>query len=241
MTAEEKVLDNRKRVKAWRKANPIKKAEGQRRYRAKKKVQAAIVRAAKKALEPSPEERNKLRLEKIKAWQKANREKVHAIHVKRKDKRRAYEKVNRQKIRGVRLKWESENQDRMRKYGRDNYRKSKDDPQARMRRILRGRLNHALLGRGAQKHCPAIILLGCPIEDFKIYIESKFEVGMTWKNHGHGKGKWNIDHIMPCAIFDLTKPEHQKRCFHFSNMQPMWSSENCAKGAKITTNQFQLL
>lgn len=47
--------------------------------------------------------------------------------------------------------------------------------------------------------------------------------------------------IMPCAIFDLTKPEHQKRCFHFSNLQPLFALDNLHKNAKVTTNQFQLL
>jgi hypothetical protein len=52
---------------------------------------------------------------------------------------------------------------------------------------------------------------------------------------------WHIDHIMPCAIFDLTRPEHQKRCFHFSNLQPMFASKNLKKHAKVITNQFNLL
>jgi hypothetical protein len=34
---------------------------------------------------------------------------------------------------------------------------------------------------------------------------------------------------MPCFLFDLTKPRHQRRCFHFSNMRPMWSSENVSR------------
>ena len=71
-------------------------------------------------------------------------------------------------------------------------------------------------------------LFGCPIEDFLLYLESKFEPGMSWDNwdYGGGTGKWRIDHIMPSAIFDLTRPDHQKHFFHFSNQQPMWAPEN---------------
>lgn len=83
-----------------------------------------------------------------------------------------------------------------------------------------------------------IKLIGCSIEDFWIYLESKFEPGMTRENYGK---VWHIDHIMPCAIFDLTKPEHQKRCFHFSNLQPLFAEDNRRKSDKIVTNQFQLL
>ena len=40
---------------------------------------------------------------------------------------------------------------------------------------------------------------------------------------------WHIDHIVSCWRFDLTDPEQQKQCFHFSNMQPLWREENMAK------------
>jgi hypothetical protein len=73
-------------------------------------------------------------------------------------------------------------------------------------------------------------LLGCSIVDFRIYIESLFEPGMTWENYGKNPGCWEIDHIIPCAVFDLTDPGHRKRCFHFSNMQPLWCPENRRKG-----------
>ncbi len=96
---------------------------------------------------------------------------------------------------------------------------------------LRSRVRKLL--RGGYKSAPTLKLLGCSVENFKIYLESKFESGMSWENYGVGFGKWNIDHIMPCAIFDLTREAHQQRCFHFSNMQPMWFEENMAKGAKL--------
>lgn len=102
---------------------------------------------------------------------------------------------------------------------------------------LRSRMNAAL--RGKNKAFGTNRTLGCSIESFKIYLESKFEPGMSWNNYG--RNGWHIDHIMPCAIFDLTKPEHQKRCFHFSNMQPMWAQNNVRKGRRIFSEQFALL
>ena len=47
-------------------------------------------------------------------------------------------------------------------------------------------------------------------------------------NNPHAK----IDHIIPCAAFDLTKPENQKKCFHYSNTQPLWAKDNLRKGDK---------
>ena len=51
---------------------------------------------------------------------------------------------------------------------------------------------------------------------------------MTKYNHG----LWHVDHIRPCASFDLSKPKQQKICFHYTNLQPLWAHENSSKGAK---------
>ncbi len=52
---------------------------------------------------------------------------------------------------------------------------------------------------------------------------------MSWENYGKGKGKWNIDHEIPCRSFDLTKEEEQYKCFHWSNLQPLWEQDNSGK------------
>lgn len=54
---------------------------------------------------------------------------------------------------------------------------------------------------------------------------------MTWKNHGL---VWHIDHIKPCAKFDLTDSEQQRACFHYTNLQALPVLENLKKGAKWT-------
>jgi hypothetical protein len=81
---------------------------------------------------------------------------------------------------------------------------------------------------GNRKTDSSIKLLGCNVEEYKIYLESKFTEGMTWDNYG--LEGWHIDHILPCASFDLTDPEQQKICFNFSNTQPLWAFQNLAKG-----------
>lgn len=109
---------------------------------------------------------------------------------------------------------------------------------ARIKHNLRSRLAQALKATGARKVTRTTLMLGCSIPNFLIYLESRFEPGMTWENYGL---HWEIDHIMPCAIFDLIKAEHQRRCFHFSNLQPLSIPENQSKGAKALSDQFQLL
>lgn len=118
----------------------------------------------------------------------------------------------------------------------DQQRRLRTNINARLANNLRNRLVAAL--RGIRKSESALKLLGCSLDDFRIYMESKFEPGMTWANYGN---VWEIDHIMPCAIFDLTKPGHQKRCCHFSNLQPLWVTENRIKHAKVLSDQLSLL
>jgi hypothetical protein len=55
---------------------------------------------------------------------------------------------------------------------------------------------------------------------------------MSFKNYG----KWHIDHIRPCASFDLSKASEQKECFHYTNLQPLWAEDNLSKGIKVLVN-----
>ena len=93
---------------------------------------------------------------------------------------------------------------------------------------LRVRINHAL--HGHVKHKKTFELLGCSIQKLISHLQKQFKRGMTWNNHSL-KG-WHIDHIKPCAKFDLSKMSEQRKCFHYTNLQPLWAKENSEKGTK---------
>jgi len=101
------------------------------------------------------------------------------------------------------------------------------DENFRLGSLLRRRVLDAL--KGANKSQRTMDLLGCTIEDFKHHIMQQFHPGMTMEN----QGLWHLDHIRPCADWDLTKPEDQAGCFHYSNYQPLWATDNLSKGAKL--------
>ena len=110
-----------------------------------------------------------------------------------------------------------------------NKKKYKTDINYNLKFRLRARLSIAL--RGVSKSKRTLQLLGVPhINFFKTYLECKFKEGMTWEN----RHLWHIDHIIPCSHFDLTKPEEQAKCFHYTNLQPLWASENLSKGNRIS-------
>lgn len=90
-------------------------------------------------------------------------------------------------------------------------------------RTLRSRMRH-LLKRGKSRMSS---LIGCSPQFLRQYIEENFKPGMTWQNYG---SMWHIDHIRPCASFDLSRKSEQRACFHYTNLQPLWAHENTAKG-----------
>jgi hypothetical protein len=102
------------------------------------------------------------------------------------------------------------------------------DKNHRLRLCIRRRIQMAV--KHNAKSASTFDLLGCTIPEYKTYLESKFKTGMTWDNYG--RYGWHIDHVKPCAMFDLSDKEQQKECFHYSNTQPLWQSENHRKGAK---------
>lgn len=79
-----------------------------------------------------------------------------------------------------------------------------------------------------QKTGSAVSDLGCSVSDFKQYLESKFQLGMNWENYG--TFGWHIDHIKPLSSFDLTNRLQFLEACHFTNLQPLWASENRQKG-----------
>jgi hypothetical protein len=109
-----------------------------------------------------------------------------------------------------------------------SYARIKSNPNLYLKSLFRSRIKEAL--KNNSKSAKTLDLLGCPIETAKKYIESKFQVGMGWDNHGfYG---WHIDHIKPCSSFDLSNPDEQKKCFNYTNLQPLWAKDNLSKGSK---------
>ena len=73
-------------------------------------------------------------------------------------------------------------------------------------------------------------LLGCSLEKAKAHLESTWVEGMCWANHGlYG---WHIDHIRPCASFNLKNEEELLACFNYKNMQALWAKDNLSKSSK---------
>jgi len=144
-----------------------------------------------------------------KLYRENNQEKIKANQEKRKDAIREYSRV------------------------RCNE-KSKTDISFRILKNLRSRIRFALKKGQIKKADTTENLLGCTVPEFRAYFTSLFTKDMSWNDFM--AGKIHIDHIMPCAKFDLTNEAQQRICFHYTNLQPLWSTDNLRKGTKIITN-----
>ena len=112
------------------------------------------------------------------------------------------------------------------------------DIKYRTMKILRARLYDALANM-KQDHTHD--LLGCTMEQMLVHLEKQFKPGMTWDNQGKGDDKWEIDHIIPFAAFDLSIVENQFIVCWYQNLQPLWGHENASKCAKYTEEGKQSL
>lgn len=145
----------------------------------------------------------------------------------------------REKIRKYRDDYSDEIEERRKtKEYRKEYRRKKREYQRkkrstdinyRLRGNLRSRVRQAIKNNVKSGH--TLDLLGCTIRELKQYLEVRFQEGMTWDNWG--MDGWHIDHIIPCTAFDLSVPGQQRKCFHYTNLQPLWAEDNKAKGDTI--------
>jgi hypothetical protein len=131
---------------------------------------------------------------------------------------------NIEKVKKQKLSWVQKNRININKKERH---KRKINPAYKIKKNLRRRVNQVIKKQNKSKS--TMDLIGCSIYELLKHIENQFTTGMTWDNYG----KWHIDHIKPCASFDLTKKKQQEICFHYTNLQPLWEVDNIRKGDKI--------
>lgn len=170
-------------------------------------------------------------------------------------KQRAYRAVNAEKIKANRKRYMDENKEMINKrkklwresnlatvkqMNKSNHikRKAKTNeyqnirykvnPIFRLRKKMANAIGKAFKRNGYPKSSNTEFILGCSFQEFKQYIESKFEPWMNWNNHGLYNGTegygWDIDHIIPIA--SAITEDDVIRLNHYSNLQPLCSKIN---------------
>ena len=183
------------------------------------------------------------RLENLERIREAERNnlKKHAVEHRARVKR--YIKENPEWFREKNNRWKANNPEKVRNERQRYYRNNvvlikqkhnqyqnmmyKTSPMYRLRRNLRSRVGRAV--EGGTKSAHTLELLGCTVPELQGKIYLLFQPGMTWDNYG----QWHLDHIIPCAAFDLSNPVHQRACFNWQNLQPLWGKDNQRKNDRI--------
>ena len=141
-----------------------------------------------------------------------------------------FHKENKEHVKQYTVEYRKRNKEKLKEQRRERSKTRKlTDPTFKLSGNLRNRFQRALTNQKGWKYESLSKILGCSMEFARSYLETLFLPGMTWLNYGD----WEIDHIIPCASFDLSKLEDQKKCFHFTNLQPLWWLDNVKKGDKL--------
>ena len=110
-----------------------------------------------------------------------------------------------------------------------------NDIQYKLTTLIRSRLRLAI--KNKSKQGSAIKNLGCSVDEFKTYLENKFQEGMTWDNWSNDG--WHLDHVKPLCHFNLEDPKQLAEACHYTNLQPLWSYDNISKGNKERTRTLK--
>ena len=127
---------------------------------------------------------------------KQNKSYYHENKEKIAEQNASYYRTNKQVINKYKLRWTKK-----RYHTNDGY---------RIENNLRGRMYKAMNVTKKSESTMKLIGLGLGTE-MKEYLEL---VNPELKDV-----KCDIDHRLPCSMYDLTLPEHQKVCFHYTNLQ----------------------
>lgn len=136
---------------------------------------------------------------------------------------------NKEKTSNTSKEWYHKTKKQRQKLKAEYYRnKRKIDSLFKLKHNVRAMIHKGLRINGYKKKSKSIEILGCSFEEFKLYLESKFEPWMNWDNHGLYNGTemfgWDIDHIIPLSS---TKTEDDIiKLNHYINLQPLCSKTN---------------
>lgn len=158
------------------------------------------------------------------------------------NKRKVYRQNNKEKVEEYRKKYYTPNprvlvskeekalkkKERRKKYRKVRAKRQKErlntEPLFKLKRNLRNRVWSMMKGSKSES---TENLIGCTFEEVKVYLEKQFVDNMSWQNYG----EWHIDHIIP---LDSAQTEDElTKLFHYTNLQPLWASDNCKKSNKI--------
>ncbi len=166
-----------------------------------------------------------------------------------KEKRTKYYIENSETLKEKSSKFREENRELVNKNKREYYRKSENrekvnyyiknkrdnDYLFKTSSNIRSLIRKSIKEGNYTKKCKTYEILGCSFEEFKLYIETKFENWMNWDNHGTYSDEYNItwqfDHIIPISIAETE--DDIIKLNYYTNFQPLCSKKNLEKSNAV--------
>ena len=173
---------------------------------------------------------------------------------------KAYNEERKDEIRAQQKQYREENKDKISAYQKQYHEEHKDERNARNKRcyqenrveinaqnteykrnrrqtddafrllqICRTRLRHAL--KGELKVAKTLELIGCTSDELLEHLERTMSPEV--RAHRDEGVEIVVDHIIPCAAFDFSIPEHQRVCFNYKNLQYLDAPTNMSKSDKL--------
>jgi hypothetical protein len=204
------------------------KNKDKEKARAKKYREENIDKVKLASAERYKKNGKKYRQANLEAFRKRSREWARKDRLENPEKYKKFVKSDVNKK--IQKRYRDNNRDKISKNSlRYSKERLKTDTNYRLMWLLRSRINIAIKRQLGNKAYKTVELLGCSVQEAREHLEKQFLPWMTWENHG----TWEIDHIMPVSSFDLTKPEEQKKCFNYKNLQPLEWRRNRQKSNRI--------
>jgi hypothetical protein len=157
------------------------------------------------------------------------------------DKNRKYREDNIVSINAQRMEYRANNKERIKMRNKEYLPKRKQQIKVRrqvdkgfqLKELLKTRMHKALKSNYQSKTVETYI--NCNVKCLKQWLEFQFDDKMNWGNLGT---YWEVDHILPIARFDLNKKSEQDICFNWTNLQPLFKTENKFKSKKIIPHYY---
>lgn len=142
-----------------------------------------------------------------------------------------YYKSNSNKIEKQKKIYRDENRDKVRvRQNKWMKNKLKTDSLFKLTVTVRGRVKQYLKIKNFKEKLNKsnYEMIGLTPEELKVHLENQFTKGMSWDLMGK---HIHIDHIIPLA--SATTYDEVIKLSHYTNLQPLWASDNMRKGARI--------
>ena len=180
-------------------------------------------------------EQEKLRWEKSR---KKHRDKINE---------RARQKCKTPEFKEYQKQWRDKNPEKVKIFRKTAYEKHKyrqferkrerykTEPQINVKVKLSARIRYLLSNLDKKNGKKTIEFLGCNLEELINHFKTLFYPRNLQNNNKMMdlsdlcSSEVEIDHIIACHHFDLSKKEEQKKCFHYTNLQPLWKEDHRIK------------